>query len=191
MLHGAVVIFRDITSYRHLEAQLRETQKMEAIGALAGGITHDFNNILAAIIGFTELAQREVVQASPAWEHLQAVLTAGQRAKDLVQQILTFSRHTVPTRQPLRLHLLVHKTLRLLRATLPSAIDICTVLNTTSGTVLADPMQLQQVLMNLASNAAHAMHPQGACLRWSSMRSTFPWRGHIPYPLAGNTSPIP
>jgi PAS domain S-box-containing protein len=159
-----VALLQDITERKQLEVQLRETQKMEAIGVLAGGIAHDFNNILAAIIGFTELAQREMVQASPAWEYLHAALTAGQRAKDLVQQILTFSRHTLPTRQPLRLHLLVHETLRLLRATLPSTIDIRTALNTTSGTVLADPTQLQQVLINLGSNAAHAMHPMGGVL---------------------------
>jgi PAS domain S-box-containing protein len=161
---GAVVVFRDITSHRHLEAQLRETQKMEAIGTLAGGIAHDFNNILTAIIGFTELAQYKMSRGAPSGRHLQAVLTAGQRAKDLVQQLLTFSRHDVPQRQPLRLHLLVHETLRLLRATLPSAIDIRTSLNTTSGMVLADPTQLQQVLMNLGSNAGDAMRTTGGVL---------------------------
>ena len=161
---GVVVVFRDITSHRHLEAQLRETQKMEAIGTLAGGIAHDFNNILGAIIGFTELAQLEMSRGTPTWQHLQAVLTAGQRAKDLVQQLLTFSRHNVPQRQPLRLHLLVHETLRLLRAILPSTIDIRAPLNTTSGTVLANPTQLQQVLMNLGSNAGYAMRTTGGVL---------------------------
>ena len=163
-LQGAVVVFRDTTSHRHLEAQLRETQKMEAIGTLAGGIAHDFNNILTAIMGFTELAQHEVSRGAPTWRHLQAILTAAQRAKDLVQQLLTFSRHNVPQRQPLRLHLLVHETLRLLRATLPSSIDIRACLNTTSGTVLADPTQLQQVLMNLGSNAGYAMRTTGGVL---------------------------
>jgi two-component system cell cycle sensor histidine kinase/response regulator CckA len=161
---GAVVVFRDITSHRHLEAQLRETQKMEAIGTLAGGIAHDFNNLLTAIIGFTELAQYEMSQDAPTRRHLQEILTAGQRAKDLVQQLLTFSRHNVPQHQPLRLHLLVHETMRLLRATLPSTIDIRTSLNTTSGTVLADPTQLQQVLMNLGSNAGYAMRATGGVL---------------------------
>ena len=159
-----MVVFRDITSHRHLEAQLRETQKMEAIGTLAGGIAHDFNNILAAIIGFSELAQDKVSRGTPTWQHLQEVLTAGHRAKDLVQQLLTFSRHNVPQRQPLRLHLLVHETLRLLRAILPSTIDIRAPLNTTSGMVLADPTQLQQVLMNLGSNAGYAMRTTGGVL---------------------------
>ena len=164
MLHGAVVVFRDITAQRYLEAQLRETQKMEAIGTLAGGIAHDFNNILQIIIGFTELAQQDVAQASPAWQPLQHVLTAGRRAAELVHQILTFSRHHAPQRQPLRLHLLIHETLRLLRAALPSTIDIRAFLNTTSGTVLANPTQLQQVLMNLASNADYAMRTTGGVL---------------------------
>jgi two-component system, cell cycle sensor histidine kinase and response regulator CckA len=164
MLHGAVVVFRDITAQRHLEAQLRETQKMEAIGTLAGGIAHDFNNILQIILGFTELVQSMVAQASPAWQPLQHVLTAGQRAKELVQQMLAFSRHHAPQRQPLRLHLLLHETLQLLRAALPSTIDIRAFLNTTSGTVLANPAQLQQVLMNLASNADYAMRTTGGVL---------------------------
>jgi len=164
MLHGAVMVFRDITAQRHLEAQLRETQKMEAIGTLAGGIAHDFNNILQIILGFTELAQRMVAQASPAWQPLQHVLTAGQRAKELVQQMLAFSRHHAPQRQPLRLHLLLHETLQLLRAALPSTIDIRAFLNTTSGTVLANPAQLQQILMNLASNADYAMRTTGGVL---------------------------
>src|SRR5205807_74759 len=89
-----------------LEAQLREAQKMEAIGTLAGGIAHDFNNLLQMILGFTELAQGEVTPASPAWQPLHHVLTAGQRAKMLVQQMLAFSRHHVLERHPLRLHLL-------------------------------------------------------------------------------------
>jgi len=159
-----MVVLRDITAHRHLEAQLREAQKMEAIGTLAGGIAHDFNNILAAIIGFTELAQDEVSQSSPTWQFLQRVLTAGQRAKELVQQILTFSRHHEPHRQPLRLHLLIQETLQLLRAALPSTIDIRAFLNTTSGTVVANPTQLQQVLMNLVNNAAYVMRTTGGVL---------------------------
>ena len=115
-------------------------------------------------------------RASPAWQHLQDVLTAGQRAKDLVEQLLTFSRHNVPQRQPLRLHLLVHETLRLLRAILPSTIDIRAPLNTTSGTVLANPTQLQQVLMNLGSNAGMPCVPQEACSRCGWMRWTSPLR---------------
>jgi PAS domain S-box-containing protein len=158
------IALSNVTAQRHLEAQLREAQKMEAIGTLAGGIAHDFNNILQIIIGFTGLAQGMVAQASPAWQPLQHVLTAGQRAKELVQQMLDFSRHHAPQRQPLQLHLLLHETLQLLRAALPSTIDLRAFLNTTSGTVLANPAQLQQVLMNLASNADYAMRTTGGVL---------------------------
>jgi PAS domain S-box-containing protein len=158
------IALSDVTAQRHLEAQLREAQKMEAIGTLAGGIAHDFNNILQIIIGFTGLVQGMVAQASPAWQPLQHVLTAGQRAKELVQQMLDFSRHHAPQRQPLQLHLLLHETLQLLRAALPSTIDLRAFLNTTSGTVLANPAQLQQVLMNLASNADYAMRTTGGVL---------------------------
>jgi two-component system, cell cycle sensor histidine kinase and response regulator CckA len=158
------IALSDVTAQRHLEAQLREAQKMEAIGTLAGGIAHDFNNILQIIIGFTGLAQGMVAQASPAWQPLQHVLTAGQRAKELVQQMLDFSRHHAPQRQPLQFHLLLHETLQLLRAALPSTVDLRAFLNTTSGTVLANPAQLQQVLMNLASNADYAMRTTGGVL---------------------------
>src|SRR5262249_27602535 len=161
---GAVIAFRDVTTRRHLEAQLREAQKMEAIGTLAGGIAHDFNNILQIIIGFTELAQGQVTPASPLWQPLQHVLTAGQRAKELIRQILTFSRHHAPQRQPLRLHQLLQEMLPLLRAVLPVTIDMQTFLNTTSGSVLAHPEQLQQVLINLVSNAAYAMRTTGGVL---------------------------
>jgi PAS domain S-box-containing protein len=154
----------DSTERKNLEAQLLQVRKMEAIGTLAGGIAHDFNNILAAILGYTELALLDVPQDSPVWRSLQEVLTAGIRARDLVQQILAFSRQSTPQRQPVFLHLLVKEVLRLLRASLPSTIDIRQQLDAQAGTVLADPTQMHQVLMNLGANAEYAMRPAGGVL---------------------------
>jgi PAS domain S-box-containing protein len=163
-LQGMVLVCRDISERKQLEAQLRQAQKMEAIGTLAGGIAHDFNNILAAILGFSELASYEVPQASAVWDHLQNVLRAGKRAKELVQQILAFSRRTMAERRPVQLQLLIKETLTLLRASLPSTIEIKHSLATDVGTVLADPIQMHQVLMNLCANAQYAMRDTGGML---------------------------
>jgi signal transduction histidine kinase len=153
-----------ITERKRLEAQLLQAQKMEAIGTLAGGIAHDFNNILAAILGYTELALRAIHQDSAAWHYLQEVHKAGQRAKLLVQQILTFSRRTEQTRTPVQLSRLVEEALTLLRASLPSTIAIRHHISQDAGTVLADPTQLQQVLLNLGANAEYAMRKTGGLL---------------------------
>src|SRR5499426_4176079 len=161
---AVLVVARDITERTRLEAQLRQAQKMQAIGTLAGGIAHDFNNILAAILGYSELALYDVPHGSRMQRHLEEVLTAGKRARDLVQQILAFSRQRPPERQPVRLHLLISDVLRMLRASLPSTIAIHPFLTSTAGTVLADPTQLQQVLMNLCTNAEHAMRDTGGVL---------------------------
>jgi PAS domain S-box-containing protein len=142
--------------------QLRHAQKMEAIGTLAGGIAHDFNNILAAILGYTELTLHEVPQDSLARSHLQRVLTAGSRARDLVQQILTFGRKREPEPKPLHLHTIVKEALQLLRASLPATIAMRQDLAEDAGMVLADPTQMHQVLVNLCANAEHAMrHTDG------------------------------
>src|SRR5207249_2029184 len=161
---AVLVVARDITERTRLEAQLRQVQKIQAIGTLAGGIAHDFNNILAAILGYTELALYDVPHGSRMQRHLDEVLTAGKRARDLVQQILAFSRQRSPERQPVRLHLLISDVLRMLRASLPSTIAIHPRLPSTAGAVLADPTQLQQVLMNLCTNAEHAMRDTGGVL---------------------------
>jgi PAS domain S-box-containing protein len=161
---AVLVVARDMTERTRLEAQLRQVQKMQAIGTLAGGIAHDFNNILAAIMGYSELALYDVPHGSRIQRHLEEVLTAGKRARDLVQQILAFSRQRPPERQPVRLHLLISDVLRMLRASLPSTIAIHPRLTSTAGTVLADPTQLQQVLMNLGTNAEHAMRESGGVL---------------------------
>jgi len=161
---GVVLVLRDLSAYKDLEAQLQQAQKMEAIGTLASGIAHDFNNILAAILGFTELATYDVPQSSAIWHNLHQVLTAGKRAKDLVQQILAFSRRTLPERRPLTLHTLVQDALGLLRASLPSTIPIRTHLAEEAGVVLADATQLHQVLLNLCANAEYAMRTTGGVL---------------------------
>ena len=158
---GVQGIARDITERTRLEVQLRQAQKMEALGTLAGGIAHDFNNILTAILGYTELALFNIPAESPTWHHLQAVRRAGQRAAALVQQILTFSRRTEQERTPTQLQLLIQETLQFLRATLPTTIALQQDLDNSVGTVLADSVQIHQVLLNLCTNAAHAMRETG------------------------------
>ncbi|MGE3540395.1 MAG: response regulator [Candidatus Tectimicrobiota bacterium] len=158
-------VARDITERTRLEMQLRQAHKMQAIGTLAGGIAHDFNNILAAILGYTELALYDVPPGSRTQRHLTEVLASGKRARDLVQQILAFSRQRPPERQQLQLHLLINDMLKMLRASLPSTIAIQPELSPSAGTVLGDPTQLQQVLMNLCTNAERAMRDTGGVLR--------------------------
>jgi PAS domain S-box-containing protein len=161
---GAVVTFLDITERKRLEDQLRQAHKMQAIGTLAGGIAHDFNNILAAILGYTELALFDASAGSVLQHNLQEVLKAGQRARDLVRQILTFSRQDSQERQPLTLHTLVQETLPLLRASLPTTITMQQHLDKQAGTILANPTQMHQVLMNLCTNAEYAMRTSGGVL---------------------------
>ncbi len=163
------VIERDVTREVRLEKQIRQAQKMEAIGALAGGIAHDFNNILSAILGYSELAMDRIPGDSPAQKDLDQVLRAGNRAKDLVKQILTFSRQNEQERRPIQVAPIVKETLKLLRATLPSTIEVRDRLSISNGegTILADPTQVHQILMNLCTNAAHAMREKGGVLEVS------------------------
>src|SRR5262249_50897343 len=134
------------------------------LGTLAGGIAHDFNNILMAILGNSELGMMAAQRDSAVWRALQGVHTAGNRAKDLVKQILAFSRQTETERIPIQLHLLIKEALLLPRAALPSTITIQQSVDSKAGAVLADPTQLHQVLINLCTNAAHAMHATGGVL---------------------------
>lgn len=161
-----VSIVRDITHEVKLERELRQAQKMEAIGTLAGGIAHDFNNILMAISGYTQLASAGVEDGTAVKRHLDQVLLASSRAKDLVKQILTFSRLTEQERRPLSVGSILKEALKLLRSSLPSTIEIRQeILATTEqDTVLADPTQIHQVVMNLCTNAAHAMRVHGGRL---------------------------
>ena len=168
--YAVIVSFSDITDKkqaqeekRQLEAQLLQAQKMEAIGTLAGGIAHDFNNILAAIIGYTELAKMKLPANSDIQSNLDEALKAGIRAKDLVLQILTFSRQTEQELRPIQVKTVAKEALKLLRASLPSTIDIRH--NFISDSlVMGDPTQIHQILMNLCANAAHAMQETGGTL---------------------------
>jgi len=161
-----VGIHRDITHEMKLEKQLRQAQKMEAIGTLAGGIAHDFNNILMAIIGYTEMAQTKVLEGSTIRHYLDQVLKAATRAKDLVRQILTFSRRTEQKREPISVTPIVKEVLKLMRSSLPSTIDIHQDITIPSdkSIVMADPTQIHQVLINLCTNAAYAMRITGGVL---------------------------
>ena len=159
-----VAVKRDITHEVELEAQLRQAQKMEAIGTLAGGIAHDFNNILGAILGFTDMALLHCEPGSPLHENLSHIRKGGKRAADLVQQILTFSRMTTAEKEPVPVVPLVRESLKLLRASLPATIEIEQELDAAGMNVLANPVKIQQVVMNLCTNAFHAMRDKGGLL---------------------------
>jgi PAS domain S-box-containing protein len=165
-----VAVKRDVTREVQLEAQIRQTQKMEAIGTLAGGIAHDFNNILAAMYGFVHLLQLDTEGNTQAQESIGEILKACNRAKDLVQQILTFSRQREQKPQVIKLDTVIKEVLKFLRASLPAQIKIEMSLDPAAPAVLADPTQIHQVTMNLATNALHAMEGQSGRLAVSLER---------------------
>ncbi len=154
-----------------LEKHIRQAQKIQALGTLAGGIAHDFNNMIFAILGFIRLALKQAEPGSKVEEYLKQVQSAGMRASDLVRQILTFSRQTEQEKKPVKMSLLFKEIGKLLRATLPTTIDIRIsvpdALSENGDTVLGDPIQFHQVLMNLCTNAAHAMQDTGGILQMS------------------------
>jgi PAS domain S-box-containing protein len=171
---GLMSMAQDITERKQselmrnkLEAQLRQSQKMEAVGQLAGGIAHDFNNILAAIIGYCELALMELRGNERAESRLSKVLQASNRAKELVRQILTFSRQEEHERKPISLQPVIDEALKLLRSSLPSSIEIHHNIEPTTPPILGDPTQIHQVMMNLGTNAGHAMSERGGVLEVS------------------------
>ncbi|MHB8110936.1 MAG: PocR ligand-binding domain-containing protein [Syntrophorhabdaceae bacterium] len=154
----------EMTEKKQIEEQLRQAQKMEAIGTLAGGIAHDFNNILAAILGFAELALDDVARGSQLETKLRHILISSIRGRDLVKQILTFSRKLQYERKPLSLIPITRETIKLLRASLPASVRIQFNEEVTCDTVLADPGEIQQIVMNLCTNAAYAMRETGGTL---------------------------
>jgi PAS domain S-box-containing protein len=168
---GILGAIRDITDRRQAEAERRvmenqifQAQKMEAIGALAGGVAHDFNNILAAIIGYTEMAMDES-QNEVRKRYLQETLKGAERAKNLVRQILTFSRRDGDAKKPLDIKPLLREAVDFIRASIPSTVEIHQQVTDESCNILADPTQMHQVIMNLCTNAAHAMKQTGGILR--------------------------
>ncbi len=147
-----------------LEEHLRYTKKMEAIGTLAGGIAHDFNNILAAIIGYTELASLNASNSDSLKSDLDEILKASNRAKDLTKQILLFSRQTEQEQKPIKIEFIVKEVLKMMRASLPTTIEIRQNIKTGLAPILSDSTEIHRVLMNLCTNAAHAMQKKGGVL---------------------------
>ncbi|MFZ5569759.1 MAG: hybrid sensor histidine kinase/response regulator [Thermodesulfobacteriota bacterium] len=155
---------RDITARKRMEERVAHIQKMDAVGTLAGGIAHDFNNILSIIMGYAEMSLLDAAASSPLTGKINRILQASRRAKELVNQILTFSRRKETHLKPVDLQQTVRETLDLLRATIPSTIEFRHRLNAENGLIMADATQIQQVLMNLCANAAHAMRADGGRL---------------------------
>ncbi len=162
-----LAILNDITAFRHLEAQLRQAQKIESLGTLAGGIAHEFNNIIGIIIGNTELAISDVSDEHGAYRNLEEIQTASLRAREVVRQLLAFSRKTRETFRPLSLSPLVKDTLKLIQSSIPSTIKIRQNISAKSDTVNADLTQINQVIINLCTNASHAMQEKGGTIEVS------------------------
>ena len=188
-LIGVQAIGRDVTERKQaeeekkkLEARLQQAQKMEAIGTLAGGIAHDFNNILFPVIGYTEMTMENLPEDSLGRRNLQEVLKAANRAKSLVQQILTFSRQSEHEPKPLEIQPIIKEALKLLRASLPSTIEISQKIEKECGLILGDPVQIHQVMMNLCTNAYHAMCEKGGVLEVSLTAANLDSDAVVQYP---------
>ena len=179
---GGLESFIDITENERLEDQLLQAQKMESIGTLAGGIAHDFNNILFPIIGYTEMAMDEVPENSTAETDLKEVLKASKRAKKLVQQILTFSRHHDKEQKPLEIQSAIKEALIFLRSSIPTTIEISQNIDNECGAVMGNPTQIHQILINLCTNAYHSMEDKGGTLSVSLVNVHLDAESLIPYP---------
>jgi len=159
-------VLSDITESKRLQFQLQQARKMESFGTLAGGIAHDFNNILGIIIGNTELAMDDLPKWNPAHLNLEEVLKASSRARDIVRQLLSFTRRTKLEKKPINIALIIQESLRLLRSSIPTSIELRQNIPKDIGTILANPTQINQILINLSTNAHHAM-PYGGILEIS------------------------
>ena len=158
-------VAKDITQQKQLEDELFQAHKLEAIGTLAGGIAHDFNNILSAIIGYAEFIQMEVPPESQSGKDVRVLIEATRRATDLVKQILTFSHKSGTKKRPLRPYLIVREALKMIRATMPTSIVIEKHIDPDCGTILVNPTQLHQIIVNLCTNARQAMADEKGILR--------------------------
>ncbi|QJB58336.1 response regulator [Pseudodesulfovibrio sp. zrk46] len=154
----------DMSEPKRLEEQLRQSQKMEALGTLAGGIAHDFNNILGVILGYAEIIENSAEAESGLERRIKEISRAGKRARDLVNQILNFSRQGPQERHPMTLSPLIKEALKLLRSSVPTNVEIITRMETDQDNVLADPTQMHQIMLNLCGNASHAMQATGGTL---------------------------
>ena len=161
---GMLVILRDITLEQKLEDQLQQAHKMEAIGTLAGGIAHDFNNILSIILGNAELAIDDISNGKPAEQSLKEIRKASFRARELVQQILSFARKTMTSLKPMEINGIVKESLKLMRASIPAMVDIHSNIPSEPSMILGDPTEIHQIVINLCTNAAHAMKTSGGTL---------------------------
>ncbi len=177
-LSRVLVSLHDITKEKfasqekhELERRVQQAQKMEAVGTLAGGIAHDFNNLLAAILGFAELAKGEVAEDSVIANDLEEVISAGIRAKELVRQILAFSRQTASESIPYNPSPIVHEAMKMLRASIPTTIDFHHDIDKNCGMLFGDPTQFHQILMNLCTNAFHSLEETGGRIEVGLQRS--------------------
>ena len=157
-------LIKDMTDQKNLEIRLQMAHKMEAIGTLAGGIAHDFNNILSAILGYAQLAQMNSAENPKVQKYINRLYLASERAKKLVQQILVFSRQSKSEKRPADISVVIKEALKLLRASIPSTIEIHQNVKSNLGTVEADLTQIHQIVMNLCTNAFHAMEKDGGQL---------------------------
>ncbi len=175
-------IIHDIEEQEKLRVRLRQAQRMEAIGTLAGGIAHDFNNILYPIIGYSEMTLDDLPQGSTARSNLEQVLKASFRAKELVRQIITFTRQGDSERAAVSLQHIIRESLQFLRATLPSTVKVSQYIDNTCRQVLADAGQIHQVMMNLCINAYHAMGEKGGTLEVRLKETAFLPQDSLSYP---------